>query len=89
MDPGVLIVFVIGGAFFVMVLLGIYAGDRRLQGHPTRFDAFFENFVRAQGAGVYPPSLRGNPDPEIQEVREVSRGDDALRSTPGESRDKA
>ncbi|HUP82858.1 MAG TPA: hypothetical protein VM284_01575 [Candidatus Limnocylindria bacterium] len=88
MELGILIGFALGAAFVVFALYGIYAGIRRMQGHPTRFDGSFETFVRSQRAGVYPASLRGDPDPPIQEAAEISRGDAAARSTPGESRDK-
>jgi hypothetical protein len=66
----------------------MYAGIRRLQGHRTRFDGLIELFLRSQGAGVYPPTLRGNPDPLEQEVVEVSRGDQSMRETPGETTNK-
>jgi hypothetical protein len=84
-DLGILLTFVLGAAFVGFALYGIYAGIRRMQGHPTRFDGLFETFVRSQRAGVYPPSLRGDPEPAIQEDAEVSRGDSAVRSAPGES----
>ena len=89
MELGILVIFVLGAAFVALALIGIYAGIRKMQGHPTRLDHFYEILARTQGAGVYPPSLRGNPDPEIEEVAEVRRGDAAVRATPGESSDKA
>jgi len=89
MELGILFTFVLGAAFVVFALYGIYAGIRRMQGHPTRFDRLFETLVLSQRAGVYPPSLRGDPQPAIQEDAEVSRADSAVRSTPGESSPKA
>jgi hypothetical protein len=86
MELGILVGFVLSGAFVVVALLGIYAAFRRMQGHPTRFDRFYEAFARAQAARVYPPSLRGNPDPLQNEVAEVSRSDRADRETPAERR---
>lgn len=65
-----------------LILLGIL----RMQGHRTRFDSLLELFARSQGAAVYPPVLRGNPDPQVQEDAEVSRGDRATRETPGTRR---
>jgi hypothetical protein len=88
MDLGVLATFALGAVFVGVLLFGFYAAIRRMQGRPTRFDRFFELLARSQGAGVYPPSLRGNPDPIEQEVSEVSRGDKATRETPGEARKK-
>jgi hypothetical protein len=86
MELGILITFVLGAAFVLFALIGIYAGIRRMQGHPTRFDGAFEAFVRSQRAGVYPPSLRGDPNPQVEEHREVARGDAAARQTPGSVR---
>jgi hypothetical protein len=88
MDLYLIVAFALGAAFVVLMLYGIYAGVRKMQGHPTRLDRIYGTLARTQGAGVYPPSLRGNPDPEIEEVREVSRGDASVRATPGESSDK-
>jgi hypothetical protein len=87
-EIGILVMFGAGLAFVLIALYGIYAGIRRMQGHRTRFDAVFETFARAQGAGVYPPSLRGDPNPQVQEAVEVDRGDSAVRATPGESAQK-
>lgn len=84
MDLYLALVFIAGVAFVVILLVGIVVGIRRMQGQRSRFDGFFEVFVRSQGAGVYPPSLRGNPDPLEQEVIEVSRGDATIRTTPSE-----
>ena len=78
-----LLTFAFGILVFVGALFGIFVGIRRMQGHTTRFDRFFETIARAQGASVYPPSLRGNPDPLVQEDVEVSRGNRATRETPG------
>jgi hypothetical protein len=83
MELGILVVFVLGLGFVVLALIGIYAGIRRMQGHPTRWDGIFEAFVRSQRASVYPPSLRGDPSPQVEEHREVARGDAAVRATPG------
>jgi len=88
MDLYLIVAFALGAAFVVLMLYGIYAGIRKMQGNPTRLDRIYGTLARTQGAGVYPPSLRGNPDPEIEEVREVSRGDASVRATPGESSDK-
>lgn len=74
---------VLGAVFVIVALVGIVFGIRRLQGHRSRFDRVFELFARTQSAGVFPPSLRGNPDPLEQEVVEVSRADAAARETPG------
>jgi hypothetical protein len=67
----------------ILALTLIFLGIRRMQGHRTRFDGLLELFARSQGAAVYPPALRGNPDPQVQEDVEVSRGDRATRETPG------
>jgi hypothetical protein len=83
MELGVLFSFLVGAAFVGFALFGIYAGIRRMRGHPTRLDGVFETFVRSQRAGVYPPSLRGDPDPQVEEHREVARGDAASRRAPG------
>jgi hypothetical protein len=84
MDLLLLLTFASGGLVFVGALGVLYAGIQRLRGKRSRFDGLFETVVRADRAGVYPPSLRGNPDPQVEEDREVSRGDVAVRSTPGE-----
>jgi hypothetical protein len=89
MDLYVLIAFAAGAILVLAMLYGIYAGIRKMQGHPTRLDRFYGTVARTQAAGVFPPALRGETDPQVQEVREVSRGDDAARSTPGDSLDKA
>jgi hypothetical protein len=84
------LVMLIGALGFVLIaLFGIAVGFWRMTGHRSRFDGFYEAFARVQGARVYPPSLRGNPEPAIQEVVEVDRGDAAARSTPGESSTRA
>jgi hypothetical protein len=83
MDPVALIYGSIGAVVFFGALAGIAIGVRRLQGRRSRFDRVFEGLIRAGGAGVYPPSLRGNPDPQVQEDVEVGRGDRAMRRTPG------
>lgn len=83
MELYALLIFSIGAIVFVGAFVGIFVGIRRMQGHRSRFDGFFELIARSQGARVYPPSLRGNPDPAIQEDVEVSRGDRATRETPG------
>jgi len=83
MDLYTLLVFVFGAVFVVVSLAGIVFGIRRMQGHRSRFDRFFELIARAEGASIYPPSLRGNPDPQVQEDVEVTRGDRAVRETPG------
>ena len=84
MELHLLFVFGLGAIFVVIALAGIVLSIRRMQGHSSRFDRVFETFVKAQGARVFPPSLRGNPDPLQQEVVEVDRGEDAVRTTPGE-----
>jgi hypothetical protein len=83
-DLNLLIGLGVGTVLVVGSLVGIIAGIRRMQGKRSRSDRFFELIARAQGASVYPPSLRGNPDPQVQEDVEVTRGDRAVRETPGE-----
>ena len=86
MELGILAIFVVGAVIFVVMIGGMYAAIRRMQGHPTRFDRFYESVAQltgAQRAGIYPPSLRGDPTPQIQEDVEVSRGDRSVRGTPG------
>ena len=89
MELYLLVVFAVGTFVVLVMVYGIYAGIRKMQGHPTRLDRLYETVARTQGAGVYPPSLRGDPRPQVEEHREVARGDAAVRSTPGESSDKA
>jgi hypothetical protein len=84
MELQVLLMFAVGAIVFFGGLAGIVLGIRRMQGHRSRFDGMFETLIKAQGAGVFPPSLRGNPDPLQQEVVEVDRGEAAVRTTPGE-----
>jgi hypothetical protein len=84
-DAGILGPILITVAFVGVVALLMYLAARRITGQRTRFDWLFELWARAQGAQVYPPSLRGDPNPQLQEAAEVSRGDRATRSTPGES----
>jgi hypothetical protein len=86
MDVWTLITMGMGAVVFVGALVGIYAGIRRMQGHPGRFDRYFETVARGTSAGVYPTSLRGDPNPQVQEDVEVSRGDRASRETPGTRR---
>ena len=83
------IVLMLGALAFVLIaLFGGVVGFWRMTGHRSRFDGFYEAFARVQGARVYPASLRGNPDPAIEEVREVTRGDASVCATPGQSSDK-
>jgi len=86
MDIYILLVFGFGSIAFIGALVGIVVGIRRMQGKRSRFDRFFETIARSQAAGVYPPSLRGNPDPQVQEDVEVARGDRSIRETPTDPR---
>lgn len=84
MDLYLLLALGFGSLAFVGALIGIVVGIRRMQGKRSRFDHLFEVLVRAERAGVYPPSLRGNPDPQVQEDVEVTRGDRSVRETPAD-----
>ncbi|MEP7361044.1 MAG: hypothetical protein ABI744_05630 [Chloroflexota bacterium] len=61
MDLGFLVALTVGAILLFVPLIGIYAGIRRMQGHQTRFDRFFELYARTQGAAVYPPCCAAIP----------------------------
>ena len=68
--------------FFAAVALFIWAAAMRMTGRRSRFDQFAETLVRAQGAAVYPASLRPDPEPAVTEQVEDSRAARADRDTP-------
>jgi hypothetical protein len=82
---GILLI-VMGIGLVVFVGVFIWAAVLRMTGRRSRFDSLAETFVRAQGAGVYPPSLRADPEPKIVEQIEDGRGARASRDTPSEQR---
>jgi hypothetical protein len=71
--------------FLIAVVVFVYAAIMRMTGRRSRFDGLAETFVRAQGAGVYPASLRGDPNPQVVEEIEVDRGTTASRKAPNVS----
>ncbi len=73
-----------GIGLIVFLIVFAYAAVMRMRGRRTRFDPFIATFMRAQGAAVFPPSLRGDPTPPAIESQEISRGTDASRRSPNE-----
>jgi hypothetical protein len=68
----------------VGALVVIAVGLRRLRsGRTTRLDPVFDAMARAQSAGVYPHSLRGHVDQQIEYGAEAERSSHASRRTPG------
>jgi hypothetical protein len=77
-----LVVMAIG--FFAVVAVFIWAAAMRMTGRRSRFDQFAQTLVRAQGAAVYPASLRPDPEPAVIEEIEDSRAARADRDTPAD-----
>ena len=85
MDGMGLLLIVMGILLLVFVCVFAYAAVMRINGRRTRFDPLIETFIRAQGAAVYPPSLRpDNPEPQPI-IEEVDRADRGTHATPGTS----
>jgi hypothetical protein len=86
MDTTALLLVAIGLALVAFLAAFAYAALMRMRGRRSRFDAVFETMVRAQGASVFPPSLRGDPDQPAIESTEDSRAANASRDAPNAPR---
>ncbi len=76
-------------AIGLIAFLGVfvYAATMRMMGRRSRFDHLAETMVRAQGAQIYPPSLRPDPEPAVIEEIETTRGTNAGRDAPNAPND--
>jgi hypothetical protein len=77
------IYLVVGGVVLLALVAAMFwATYRRMTGRTSRFDSGFETMVKTQGAGIYPPSLRPDPDAPAIEVVEDSRASRTEHETP-------
>jgi hypothetical protein len=74
---------IMGMGLIALIFVMARATYMRMTGRRT-LDSAAETMVRAQGAAVYPPTLRGDPVPQIVEEIEVSRSARAERDTPAD-----
>lgn len=87
MDWNAVLLLLMAIALIAFVGVFVYAATMRMMGRRSRFDHLAETMVRAQGAQIYPPSLRPDPEPAVIEEVETTRGTNAGRDAPNATND--